>query len=260
MLLLSLSFKYIHYISYFFYPTEKDYLGLLKIFDKNFEGDILDIGGNFGQSTISFIRLGFNKNKIHIFEANKRIFSSLKKVKKKYKNIYIYNFGLSNKNIKKYLYTPVINNFFIYTESSFNLKFLKQHINYRFPKIKNKFRFKREKSSLQKFDDLNLKISPKFIKVDVENHELEVISGMKNTIKKYKPIILLEYNFQNFKKIYNKLKKDYDVYIYNLKKNKMINFNRNKIQILSKNKKIIFENNEIRNIYFIPKKYNFAYE
>ena len=83
---------------------------------------------------------------------------------------------------------------------------------------------------------------------------------MKNTIKKYKPIILVEYHLHNFNKIYNKLKKDYDVYIYNLKKNKMINFKKNIIQIHSKNKKIIFENNEIRNVYFIPKKYNLPYE
>ena len=67
-----LIFKYLHHLRFLF-PTEKDYFGLLKIFPKDFQGDFLDIGGNFGQSTMSFRQLGFNKNKIYVFEPDKNI-------------------------------------------------------------------------------------------------------------------------------------------------------------------------------------------
>ena len=41
-------------------------------------------------------------------------------------------------------------------------------------------------------DSLNLKSD--FIKLDVENHELEVLKGGKQHLKKNKPVILLENN------------------------------------------------------------------
>ena len=45
---------------------------------KKINGDILDIGGNIGLSTIGFRSLGFKKNKIFIFEPN---FECLKKLR-----------------------------------------------------------------------------------------------------------------------------------------------------------------------------------
>ena len=38
------------------------YFGLKNIFSPKFTGDFLDIGGNYGQSTVSFRKLGFKKN------------------------------------------------------------------------------------------------------------------------------------------------------------------------------------------------------
>ena len=99
-------FKNIHYLEFLF-PHEQDYFGMNNIFSRNFNGDILDVGGNYGQSTVSFRKLGFKKNKIFIFEPNKHLFFNLKRIKEKYKNTYLYNYGLSNKNEIKNLYTPI---------------------------------------------------------------------------------------------------------------------------------------------------------
>ena len=48
-------------------------------------------------------------------------------------------------------------------------------------------------------DDLSL------IKIDVEGHELEVIAGMINIIKKYLPIIIVEIRKDNLENIKNLL-------------------------------------------------------
>lgn len=74
-------FKNIHRLEFLF-PHEPDYFGMKNIFSSKFTGDFLDIGGNYGQSTVSFRKLGFKKNRIFIFEPNKQLYSNLKRVKK----------------------------------------------------------------------------------------------------------------------------------------------------------------------------------
>ena len=56
-------FKNIHHLEFLF-PHEQDYFAIKNIFSENFKGDFLDIGGNYGQSTVSFRKLGFKKNQL----------------------------------------------------------------------------------------------------------------------------------------------------------------------------------------------------
>jgi hypothetical protein len=67
------------------------------------------------------------------------------------------------------------------------------------------------------FDELNLE--PTFVKIDVQGLEMGVIKGMRETLKKYHPILMIE---NNLKMVYiadmlNKL--DYALYAYDRKKN-----------------------------------------
>ena len=52
----------------------------------------------------------------------------------------------------------------------------------------------------KKIDELNFDNKISFIKIDVEGHELEVIEGAKNTIKRDKPVLLVEIEKQYTKK------------------------------------------------------------
>ena len=104
---------------------------------------------------------------------------------------------------------------------------------------------------LKKFDKLNLKCKPKFIKIDVEGFDYEVLMGMKKSINKHEPIILVEFNKSNFFKIKRLLKK-YDAWVYFYKKNEFKIFKKSMIDI------VISRTNRtnlmsIRNIFFIPK-------
>jgi bifunctional ADP-heptose synthase (sugar kinase/adenylyltransferase) len=100
-------------------------------------------------------------------------------------------------------------------------------------KIK-KFRYK-----TLPFDELQKKYRVDLVKIDVEGHEIKVIKGMKKTIHKYNPIILMEYNSSLFENI-TKVLKNY--------KFKFFDYRKNKFLICDPKKKYNY-----RNIYAIPK-------
>ena len=54
-------------------------------------------------------------------------------LKKIYKNIVIYNFGLSDKSEKKHLFKAYYKNLFLHFNNSFDLKFIKKKIKENYP-------------------------------------------------------------------------------------------------------------------------------
>ena len=241
---------------YFLFPHEKDFYGLRDIFNRNHKGDFLDVGGNIGLSTIGFRSLGFVKNRIFIFEPNMKYCNDkLKLLKKNYKKIKIFPFGLSSKNKKLKLFTPIFNGKVFHFLSSSDKKYVIKKLQYHYQSKSKLFKLYKNKIFLKKYDDLKLKIKPTFIKIDVEGHDHEVILGMKKSIKKFNPVILIEYNPENFKNIYIQLKKSYKCYIFSIFQNKLINLSKKEMKQLLKgsNKSNFFLSN--RNIYFMPNKW-----
>ncbi len=89
------------------------------------------------------------------------------------------------------------------------------------------------------------------IKIDVEGHDYEVIRGMISTIKKNKPVILVEFNKNNFFKI-KKLLKNYNSWVYFFEKNKFKKFSKKMIdKEISRSSKLNLMS--VRNIFFVPK-------
>ena len=207
----------------FLFPHDKDYLALNLLFNKSETRDFMDIGGNIGLSTIGFRELGFKQNKIHIFEPDNFLINNyLSRIKKVYKNLIVHNFGLSSKNSKKKLFKAFYKNNYFHFNNSFDKSYIKNKIRENYPEIYKNFKFKSEILKLKKFDSLNLKLNPCFIKIDVEGLDHLVLKGMMKLINKTRPVILIEYNHSNFKNIYNFTKKKYDCYIYNIDTNKLV--------------------------------------
>ena len=243
----------------FLFPHDKDYLALKILFKQNEKRDFIDIGGNIGLSTIGFRELGFTKNTIHIFEPDKILVEKyLKKLKKYYKNLKIYNFGLSSKNIKMKLYKAYYKNNYFHFNNSFNKNYIENKIRENYPKIYNQFYFKSQNFKLRKFDSLNYKFNTCFIKIDVEGLDHNVLFGMIKFINKNKPVILIEYNHSNFKNIYNKIKKNFDCYIYEIEKDALIKLNNKQIKSLLAGKILEkkYKKNSV-NLYYIHKNYKF---
>jgi hypothetical protein len=77
---------------------------------------------------------------------------------------------------------------------------------------------------------------------------------MKNVIKKFLPVILVEYNFSNFSKIYDFLKNKYNCFFYDFKNNKLVKLSKYKITKLKKGRILEdrFKKNSV-NLYFVKK-------
>jgi len=239
-------------ISFFkpFLPHEKDYYGMRLLISNKLNDAIIDVGGNLGISAMGFRKLGY-KNKIFLFEPNKHLFEKYlnKNLIRDYKNIYVFNFALGFREETKNFYYPYYKNYCLHYFCSFNKDYVSNSLKITFKK--KKFRIINYPMFLKKFDKLNLKCKPKFIKIDVEGFDYEVLMGMKKSIKKHEPIILVEFNKSNFFKIKRILKK-YDPWVYFYKTNEFKIFKKNMIDVeISRTNRTNLMS--IRNIFFIPK-------
>ena len=237
----------------FFLPHEKDYYGILKICKITKNKSFIDVGANIGISTLGFRKLGFS-NPIYLFEPNYLLYKNhLTKLKKKHKNIFINNIALNNKKEKKKLYIAYYKGRTLHFLSSFDKKYIINSIKITFFNVKEKINIIKKDVKCEKFDSMQIKFPPEFIKLDTEGHDYSVLLGMKKTIKKHKPIFLIEYNLKIFNKICKYLK-FYRPFIYDFKNDKFLKVsNKNKFQISRTYKKNLLTN---RNVFFIPMQKN----
>lgn len=233
-----------------FLPHEKDYHGIKHLIKNKLNDTIIDIGGNLGISAMGFRKLGF-KNKIFLFEPNKYIYNNYikKKLLKNYKNIFGYNFALGHKNQTREFFYPYYKDKCIHYFCSFDKSYVTNSINITFKN--KKIKIIKDNLKIRSFDKLNIRCNPKLLKIDVEGYDYEVIKGMKNTIRNYKPVILVEFNKNNFYKI-KRFLKNYDPWVYFFEKNKFQRFN-NKMIDRDIARTIDTNLMSVRNIFFIPK-------
>ena len=249
-----------NHLSYFkfLFPHDKDYYALNLLFTHKEKRAFIDVGGNIGVSTIGFRELGFSKNRIFIFEPDKTLVNLyLKKIIKKYKNLRIYSFGLSEKNESKLLYRAFYKDKFFHFNNSFDKNYIRKKLSENYGKNSKNFKIKSTKLLVKRYDNLNIKEKICFIKIDVEGFDHLVLYGMKQTINKFNPVILIEYNLSNFEKIFNFLKKKYDCFFYDFEKNVLNKLSIKKINQLKRGKIIenLYKKNSV-NIFFIPKNKN----
>ena len=239
----------------FFLPHEKDYLGLKIIFkNKKKINTFLDIGANTGTSTLGFIKMGF-KNTILLFEPNHFIFQKyLTKIKNNNSNVKIFNLALGSKTGKLIFFFPIIENKIIHYFSSFDKKYI---INSCLETLgKKNLYFEKKKIEVRKYDDLKIKEIIDFIKIDTEGYDYEVLKGLKQTIKKFRPTILVENNPHLFDRIH-KFLNNYTPYVFNVKNNSLLKLNNVKSENLDRFGKLNLLS--IRNIFFIHKENNIKY-
>ena len=123
----------------------------------------LDIGANIGYSTLSLCR---NMEKVIAIEPDDRSRKILKKnikLNKFKEKVKIYDFAISDKKEEKIFY-------------------LSKHPNLSAFNKNKKYWTKKIKVKTKTIDDLG--IIPNFIKMDLEGHEIEVINGAMNSLKK----------------------------------------------------------------------------
>lgn len=186
---------------------EINFLNFIKEHFPN-QNEILDIGANIGNHSLFFLKF-LNCNKVHSFEPVKSNLTFLKKNVEQYldKSI-IYDIALSDKEGYATLYNSQMGNdggFSLHSYSNGSSFIVEDNI------------------STKKLDSYNLN-NISMIKIDVENHENEVLDGARDTINRNKPIIFVENLFHGYpnvcpdqephKKIFQEL--NYKKYLSNI--------------------------------------------
>ncbi len=167
---------------------------------------VFDIGSNIGAFTVPFAKKVGELGQVYAFEPQKVIYDLLQDNvnKNKLKNVKIFNVGMGKKKEELELneidYSKV-GNFggvsFKYDSSSFTKN------------IKNK-KYKVKITNLNEFMEIE---KCNFMKIDVELMELDILTGGKNFLKKFRPILWIE-NHQFYPNEINKflLENDYNAY------------------------------------------------
>lgn len=138
-------------------------------------GNALDIGSNIGNHALFFSRY---YQRVYGFEPNRKTFQLLKYNASLVNNVECFNIGLSSHDGKAVLAIDPANVGASRVASA--------------PASGDTN--ERQEIELMKLDSLSHIIANPIglIKIDVEGHELEVLKGGKETIDKYKPLILFE--------------------------------------------------------------------
>jgi len=197
------------------------------IFEKDFDGvkllnfkdkvNLIDVGASDGIA-IKFLNKNLRCNKILCFEPDPSYVTILKK--SNIKNLIIKPFGIGIKNSSIDVFVPrykIFNKSFdIISYTGYDNKFLK-HMLSDF-KFKNNLSITKKKIFIRKINKINHKIH--LIKVDTNGHELSIIIGLLKFIKRDKPALIVEENYDS-NKITKLLKRfSYKGYYYSISKKK----------------------------------------
>jgi len=159
---------------------------LLSFLQNNYNNqkNIIDIGANIGNHSLFFAKYIDCEN-IYAFEPF-------------YKNIELFNINLSDYKDKCFLYTVALSNI----NGKMNLYNTEESNFGGFSLYQQEKSFKVAKDiDVIKLDHFNFN-NITLIKIDVENHENEVLMGGKETILRNKPIIILENSYHYFSNIF----------------------------------------------------------
>ncbi len=150
------------------------------------ETDTIDVGVYRG--VYSYEMAKYSKI-VHAFEPNPIIFNDIEKnLKKIIKNIKLYNIALSDKEDLVSLKVPIRNK--NYNKKNYEEYFQMGKASIHVDNVMDGIESFDVKT--KKLDSFNFENKISFIKIDVEGHEMEVIKGSENIIKKNKPILLVE--------------------------------------------------------------------
>ncbi len=150
-------------------------LSVLQSFLK--QGDVfVDVGANIGFLSLAGAYKVGKTGKVYAFEPVPETFEILKfnKSINEFNQIQLYQLALGNEEKEGIIYSE--------SENRGGASII-NHTSQKGMAIK-----------VKRFDDLNISEKISVIKIDVEGFEFEVLKGAKNTIKRHKPSLIIEYS------------------------------------------------------------------
>jgi FkbM family methyltransferase len=190
---------------YFFAALEKGLLFFMKELAQKEKGEavFLDIGANVGTHSIFMSRFCSQIHAFEPFSGVSEVFSQRLK-ENNIKNVVLHKIGLGDKNEVLDFMSPPPDNLGMGC-------FLKEKLNTPWPQ---------EKQMLMQADDYIATLGLKridLVKIDVEGFEKYLLIGLQETLKKYRPKIIMEYSPDTRKKFsdineFSSLLKGYKIY------------------------------------------------
>lgn len=191
-------------------PHENDFKALKFITPEG--GEIfVDIGANRGESIWSTLLMTKDHIQVVGFEPNKIVFDKLNQLVGTNKRVTIHNLGLSDNPVNLDLYIPFYGKWMFDGLSSFDREEAAVWLRTRMWNYKEKhLHIQKKNCELTTLDSFGFQ--PCFIKIDVQGFELQVLKGGENTLKMYRPVLLIEAITPEIKSYLSDL--DYDFYTF----------------------------------------------
>ena len=188
--------KAVHFLPWLL-PHEKDYFGLRLVLPEG-EGLFLDIGANDGISALSFRRI--NKTySIFSLEPNPLHQQSLERLKTKIGRFDYRLCAAGDTTTTAILKIPTYRGI-PHHSGSFCAPQQQAIIEAEFPaRMVREFKYISQTVPVIRIDDLHL--SPTVVKIDAEGYDLKIVYGMEATIRRCRPILMIENNPSNIELI-----------------------------------------------------------
>jgi len=201
--------KRLFHIFPFLLPHEKDYFGLKLLLDEG-DGLFVDIGANDGVSALSFRRMNSTYS-ILSFEPNPLQKRSLDRVKTRLERFDFRLCAVGDQVGSVVLSMPTYNGIPLHS-GAFCVPEQRNLLEAAFPpRVVRRLKYIEQTVPVIRLDDLHL--SPTVVKIDAEGYDLKIIHGMSETIRRCRPVLMVENNPLNIEAI-TKFLADMDYRIY----------------------------------------------
>ncbi len=172
-------------------PHHQSFYGLKHLAQKP-QGLFLDVGANDGISALGFRQLNSSYRIISI-EPNPIHEPSLKRLTKNLKNFSYVLAGAGRQRARIPLIVPQYKNLQFTTAASFYPQVIRENLAKEWStEMIQTIRFSQCPIDVIPLDELNL--NPDVIKIDTEGSDFEVICGLKQTIERCRPFLMVEYS------------------------------------------------------------------
>ncbi|HYR89144.1 MAG TPA: FkbM family methyltransferase [Terriglobia bacterium] len=213
--------KKLFHVFPFLLPHEKDYFGL-KLLLPDGDGLFLDIGANDGVSALSFRSIN-SRYSILSVEPNAMHKGSLQRLKKRLQRFDFRLCAAGDETTTVTLSTPTYKGVPLHS-AAFCEPAQQAVFEAEFPiHIARRIKYVTDTVAVIKIDDLHL--SPTVVKIDAEGYDLKIIRGMEETIRRCRPILMVENNSLTLKAITKFLEGfGYEVREYDHENNRLVRF------------------------------------
>ncbi len=150
----------------------------------------LDVGANEGQSIVSIKALR-PEAIIYAFEPNPGVLPALRQAAERFPHVTVIPYGLGSVDEELTFYLPSIHGITYHEECTMNLAI------FSLPWVEARWRSRGGPPILKEFTVAVRRgdafdFAPHFIKIDVEGAEFYVLCGLEATLRKHKPLLLIE--------------------------------------------------------------------